>query len=59
MDVSEYTKRTIYSKSSPWINAVYDNWMNKIYLERVELNLMKTVEHVIEYMIFYGTRVMY
>ena len=35
----------LYSKSSPWINEIYDNWMSNIYLENINLNLMKTVEH--------------
>ena len=32
VDVSEYTKHRIYSKYSPWINAIYDHWMYKIDL---------------------------
>ena len=43
VDLSEYTKRSIYSKSSPWINAIDDHWMYNIDLEQVTLNLTKTV----------------
>ena len=44
VDLSEDTKHRIYSKSSPWINEIYYHWMPKIYLEQVDLNLMKTAE---------------
>ena len=49
VDVSEDTKRGIYSKSSTWINAINDHGMSKIDLEQVNLNLMKTAEHVYTY----------
>ena len=45
MEVSEDTKRGLYSKSLPWLNAIDDYWMSKIYLEHVNLNLTKTAEH--------------
>ena len=44
MDVSEDTKRGIYSKAPPWINAIDGHWMSKIDLEQVNLNLMETEE---------------
>ena len=47
--ISEDTKRGIYHKSSPWLNAIDDHWMSKSYLEHVKLNPMKTVEHVSTY----------
>ena len=45
MEVSEDTKRGLYSKSLPWLNAIDDYWMSKIDLEHVNLNLTKTAEH--------------
>ena len=49
MVVYEETNRRIYSKDSPWINAIDDNWMSKSDLEHVKLNPMKTAEHVSTY----------
>ena len=43
--VSEDTNRGLYSKASPWINAIYDHWISNIDLEHMNLNLMKTAEH--------------
>ena len=45
VDLSEDTKRGLYSKYSPWLNAIDDHWMYNIYLEQVNLNLMKTAQH--------------
>ena len=45
MDVSEDTKQRIYSKASPWLNAIDDHWMSNIDLEQVNINLTKTAEH--------------
>ena len=35
VDVCQYTKHGIYSKSSPWINAIYDHCMYIIDIEQV------------------------
>ena len=43
VDIFEDTKHGLYSKASPWINEIYDNWMSKIDLEQVNLKLMKMV----------------
>ena len=43
VDIFEYTKHGLYSKASPWINAIDDNWMSKIDLKQVNLKLMKMV----------------
>ena len=32
VDISEHTKYGIYSKSSPWLNTVYDHCMSNIDL---------------------------
>ena len=45
VDVSEDTKRGIYSKSSPWLDAIDDHWMSNTDLEQVKINLMKNAEH--------------
>ena len=45
MDISEDTKRGIYSKESSWINAIDDHWMSNVNIEQVDLNLIKTTEH--------------
>ena len=45
VDVSEDTKHGLYSKASPWLNAIDEHWMSKIDLEQVNLILMKTAEH--------------
>ena len=49
VDVSEYTKRRIYSKASPRSNSIEYHWMSNIDIEQVNLNLIKTVEHVYTY----------
>ena len=45
VDVSEDTKRGIYSKSSPWIDAIDYHWMSNTDLEQAKINLTKNVEH--------------
>ena len=45
MDVSEDKKRGLYSEVSPWLRKIDDNWISKIDLEQVNLNLMNTAEH--------------
>ena len=45
MDISEDTKIGLNSKSSLSINKIDNNWMSKIDLEQVNLNLMNTEEH--------------
>ena len=45
VDVFEGTKFGIYSKASQWLNTIDDNWMSKIDLEQLNLNLMNTAEH--------------
>ena len=45
LDVSEDTKRRLYSKSSPRPNAIDGHWMSNIDLEQVNINPMKTAEH--------------
>ena len=40
VDLYEDTKRGIYSEALPWINKMDDQWLSKIYLEQVNLNLM-------------------
>ena len=45
VDLSEINKHRLYSKSSPWLNAIDDPWMYKIDLEQVNLNLINTAEH--------------
>ena len=42
VEIYEDTRCGVYSKSSPWNNEIYDHWMSNIYLEQVNLNLMKT-----------------
>ena len=49
MDVSEDTKSGIYSKASPWLNTIHDQWISNIDLEQVNINLMKTAEHAYTY----------
>ena len=44
MDVSDDIKHRLYSKASPWINAIDDNWMSNIDLKKVNLNLMNNSE---------------
>ena len=41
VDVSEDTKCWLYSKVTPSMNEINDNWMSKIDLEQINLNLMK------------------
>ena len=49
VDVSEDTKRGLYSKASPWLNSIDDHWISNTDLEQVNINLMKTVDHVSTY----------
>ena len=42
MEVSEETKRGIYSKASPWVD---DHWMSKIDIEQMNLILMNTTQY--------------
>ena len=50
MGISEDTKCGIYSKASPWINAIDDNWMSNIDLKKVNLNLMNNSERESTYL---------
>ena len=43
--VPEDTMRGIESKTSQWLNAIHDQWMYKLDIEQVILNLTKTAEH--------------
>ena len=45
LEVSEETKRRLYSKASQWPNSNDDHWMSNIDLEQVNINPMKTAEH--------------
>ena len=47
--VSEDIKHGQYSKASTWFNEVDDHWMFEIYLEKANLNLKNTTEHVSTY----------
>ena len=49
MDVFEDTNRVIYSKASPWINAIGYQWMSRIDIEQVNLDLIETTEHGYNY----------
>ena len=49
MDISKDTKRSLYSKYSPWLNAIYYHWMFNINLYQVNINLMNTEERVSTY----------
>ena len=49
MGVSEDTKCGLYSKASPCLNAIDNQYISKIDIEQVNINLMKTEEHVSTY----------
>ena len=45
VDVSKYTKDSIYSKYSTWMNKIDDNWMSKIDIKQVNLDQMMSAKH--------------
>ena len=49
----EYDNNGLYSKVSPWLNEIDDHWMSNIYLENINPNLMKTVEHGYTYLLLH------